>query len=382
MPNRAQPALPRFEAGIDRLLRSLLSLPTGPYHESAIASLVLRHVRRMGLDVERDCHGNLLVQYRFGRASGSLGWIAHMDHPALETVPCPDGKGACARFLGFLRPEYLRGASLLVADGRRERRKTRVVSVPTRGWPATKLVRLDPETAPEPGTLLVFDLPDYERSGSRIRARQCDDLAGVGAVLAMFRELIRRKVHGEVWGIFTRAEEEGFIGAIGLADAGILAPEQPLISVECSAERPTALLGKGFVVRVADRILNFDPATTRALTRIAAELAAEDRTFHWQRALMDGGICEASALLAAGYRTGAVCVPLRNYHNMGEEGRLAPEIISLQDLAGLVRFMVEVSGRRREFDQALPAIRRRFEKRTASARRRLVLGTGDASSEG
>ena len=66
--------------------------------------------------------------------------------------------------------------------------------------------------------------------------------------------------------------------------------------------------------------------------------AAKD--FRWQRKLMDGGTCEGTAFQAYGYRVGALCVPLLNYHNMGENGRIAAEAVSLSDLTNLVRWML------------------------------------------
>ncbi len=53
-----------------------------------------------------------------------------------------------------------------------------------------------------------------------------------------------------VFGLFTRAEEVGFVGAVHLAKAWPLPEGVRFVSLETSAPRGGAELGKGPVVRV------------------------------------------------------------------------------------------------------------------------------------
>jgi endoglucanase len=64
---------------------------------------------------------------------------------------------------------------------------------------------------------------------------------------------------------------------------------------------------------------------------------------------MAGGSCEATAFGAYGYEATCLCLPLGNYHNMGDLDRVqlghvparpAPEIISLSDFDGLVSLLI------------------------------------------
>jgi endoglucanase len=66
---------------------------------------------------------------------------------------------------------------------------------------------------------------------------------------------------------------------------------------------------------------------------------------------MAGGACEASVFCAAGYDATCLCLPLGNYHNMGDlaavqEGtnqgpaRIEREFISVADFDGLVDLLV------------------------------------------
>jgi hypothetical protein len=59
----------------------------------------------------------------------------------------------------------------------------------------------------------------------------------------------------------------------------------------------------------------------------------------WQRLLMGAGACEATVFHRAGFPTGALCVAMQNYHNMGPGDALRRESISLRDWQGLYDFL-------------------------------------------
>ena len=145
----------------------------------------------------------------------------------------------------------------------------------------------------------------------------------------------RRRV--DVRGLFTRAEEVGFVGALAVAQGRRLPRGARIVAVEASKALPSAPQGAGPILRVGDRTSIFDDALSRWLARVAGELERGGR-FRWQRKLMDGGTCESTAFQLHGFRCAGMCLPLGNYHNMGERGRIAVETIRLSDLVGLVRF--------------------------------------------
>ncbi|NNE43420.1 MAG: hypothetical protein HKN12_04375 [Gemmatimonadetes bacterium] len=85
------------------------------------------------------------------------------------------------------------------------------------------------------------------------------------------------------------------------------------------------------------------------LHREARALQEEDPSFKFQRRLMDGGGCEASAFCAAGYRAGGVALPLINYHNMkglddGPPG-IGPETIRVSDYVSEVQLLLRLAER-------------------------------------
>jgi endoglucanase len=144
--------------------------------------------------------------------------------------------------------------------------------------------------------------------------------------------------------LLTRAEEGGFGGMLGAVQGRFLDRDALYVNIECSSAKAGAPLGAGPVVRVGDRRWVFDPAITAALTAAADELVAAGTGLQYQRKLMDGGTCEATVLMQAGFRSGAVALPLRHYHNHGGD-RLRPEAVHLDDLRGLVVLLLYLAAR-------------------------------------
>jgi putative aminopeptidase FrvX len=302
------------------ITRRILAQPTAPFHEDAVR----REIRAQLADCPHvrlieDRFGNLLALYRRGKAVARFAFAAHMDHP------------------GYVGREFLGGVP--------ERyRKIR---------PATRKFR----------GFRMWDLPACEIRGGRIRSRACDDLIGCACIVAALRELERTGAECAAWGLFTRAEEVGFIGAIELAKSGQLPKSVTVVSLETSSVKGGPVkIGAGPIIRVGDRTSVFDSGATAQLQE-AAKLAGITH----QRALMQGGTCEATAYALYGYRTAAMCVALGNYHNCGPGDGIAPEYVSVNDTLGMARLCVAVATSAPA--DALADLRGRLEKRVAEHRR-------------
>ena len=231
-----------------------------------------------------------------------------------------------------------------------------------------------------PGRFGVWDLPGFRRAPrdpDQLETRAADDLAGVAAILALLEQVERidprRRV--DVRALLTRAEEVGFVGAIAAARSGTLPRAARIVAIEASKALPHAPQGAGPILRVGDRTAIFDDGLTRWLGRVGAALAGPkgDR-FAFQRRLMDGGTCESTAYQLYGFRCAALCVPLGNYHNMSERGRIEVESIRLSDLVGLVRFFEGMI--RQDADcpraRARDPLHARLERRFRASRRSLA----------
>jgi endoglucanase len=178
----------------------------------------------------------------------------------------------------------------------------------------------------------MWHLPEpYERAGN-VYARDCDDIAGCAAMLELLARLSRKRARAEIYCLFTRAEEVGFIGAIGAAKARTMPKKLPIIAIETSSALPNAPIGAGPILRVGDRMSVFEPSVTAFCDRVAQKLAKRRKRFQFQRKLMDGGSCESTAYVAYGYLATGICLALGNYHNMDKaKQKIACEYVSLND---------------------------------------------------
>ena len=315
----------------ERLLEiagTILRQPTAPFHEGQVRETIIGLLQPCSrVDVRQDDFGNIIAHYRGTPAEGSVlpparwAFAAHMDHPGWVTPP----GGAEHQFLGGVPPEYLAA------------NRTRVR---------------------EFDGFAMWDLPPFDVRDGRIYSRACDDLIGCAAIVGLLETLDRENQPCDCYGLFTRAEEVGFVGALKMTQAGWLAEAGvTVISLETSSELPPAKMGDGPIVRVGDRTTIFDPAVTAELLA-----AAEQAKITVQRCLMSGGTCEATAFQLYGVRAGALCVALGNYHNRGPELRIEPEFVSINDFAGLTALCVEIARGATTAGDAFCRLRERLER--------------------
>jgi putative aminopeptidase FrvX len=323
------------------VLADLAARPAAPLHEAAVAGYVADFVRNLGLPLDVDGFGNLLVTYHREPSAQPLALVAHLDHPAIEITVVESPTAARATLLGGVAARYFaQPVPVLLYDG--SERATRPVAGtitsaeadPVTGRATALQVATTGPVAP--GDFGVFDLPPFQQVGDRLRLRAADDLAGVAAALLALREIVAAAVSGTVYALFTRAEEIGLVGAALAAADRLLPGDALVVSLECSPRLPGAEPGEGPVIRVGDRTSAFHPDGDTLLR--AARATIPDVLV--QRQLMSGGTCEASAFGIAGYRTGGVALPLVNYHNQGRGDRLAPEEIRVPDFLAEVALLV------------------------------------------
>jgi endoglucanase len=100
------------------------------------------------------------------------------------------------------------------------------------------------------GAFAMWDLPTFELRDDRVYSRACDDLIGCAAIVAVFHELERTAAETSIYGLFTRAEEVGFVGALKLAQSRIVPLDVIVVSLETSSEKaPGCRMGDGVIVR-------------------------------------------------------------------------------------------------------------------------------------
>jgi endoglucanase len=273
--------------------------------------------------------------------------VAHLDHPGFAVTGVADGiatltfrGGLAARHAVAGSPVDFFRRSTVEPVGRGEL----VVADEDGGRLSGGRARaLEGDVAA--GDFAMWGFPGFDVVDGRITGRACDDLLGAAVVLSTLDQLSALQPEGvAVWGLFTRAEEIGFLGTLEAIRLGTVPPWASVLSLECSQALPGAPQGGGVIVRVGDRRSIFDPGLSEAL-RAAAEAVGRDQpAFRWQRKLMDGGTCEASAFCALGFRASGLALPLGNYHNASDEGTgVGPEHVAVDDYLAGVQLLVELA---------------------------------------
>ncbi len=349
------------------VLKSLLSVPTAPFHEEAVVEQVRRWAEKRGADFRRDKAGNVFVHYRRGRPRGDSRWVfaAHMDHPGF-VVRRGRRRSVWADFFGNVGREYFPGGRVrLFAPGGEVLATVRSVRRSKDSPALSCRLELDSPADVPPETVGMWDLPAMRIRGKRLISRACDDVVGAAAIVCAMDEIISRKIDADVTALLTRAEEAGLVGAVAACETGSIPNDAMIVSVETSKAMPKARLGDGVVVRVGDAVRTFDPVLTRFVSRVARAVERRDRNFRFVRQLMPGGTCESTVYALWDHVTTGLCLPLANYHNQGPNGRIAAEQVNTDDFDALVKLMVALPDEKRgprDTDQALKKIFRQVLK--------------------
>ncbi|HEY6170113.1 MAG TPA: M20/M25/M40 family metallo-hydrolase [Verrucomicrobiae bacterium] len=343
----------------------LMRQPAAPYFEDAVRAEAMNICREHGLSHELDQNGNLIVRLQTARGVRPIALAAHLDHPGFH-VQRRKGGGLAVQFHGGVSAAHFRpGLRIRLIPGAVPARLGRKLAGDRRFEVAGNVpAGARPQFA-------VWELEDFAVRRGRIVARACDDLGGVAVTLATLVELKRRRAKVNVIGAISRAEEVGFHGALMLAEKRRLPLDTLVISLETSRELPPTKMGAGVIVRVGDRTSIFDSDATRFLTEVAAGIQRRDSRFQFQRALMSGGTCEATAYQEYGYQTAAVCVALGNYHNCAPGHRIAAEFVCADDLVGMQRLLAETARSMPRFDALVAKLPARLRKLARQADRAL-----------
>jgi endoglucanase len=366
----------------ERWLKALTSIPTAAGHEGRVIGWIERWVAaRRNLSIARDGGGNLFVRRRLPRGARAarppLFITAHLDHPAFVVLGVRR-RDVQLEFRGTVHDPYFNRARIEIFAGDGRRHGARIVALDAAAKPFKRITaRLDKDVdvvaSGDIARWAFDDRPLPHVAGGLLHTHACDDLAGAAAALCAMDVLRSRKGMGHVALLFTRAEEVGFIGAIAACRDKSVPKRSRLICLETSRSFAESPIGAGPIVRVGDRMSVFEPNLTNTIGLIMTEHEKARAGFRWQRKLMPGGTCEATAFSAFGYQSTCLCLPLGNYHNMVEIDRVTaggrravvgPEFISVNDFHGLVEMLVVCATK---LDSpGRPSLRRRMDELMAS----------------
>lgn len=352
-----------MSAHLDSLLHEILSQPTAPFREKQVIAKIIQALDDAGVPYLQDPIGNIVLgadsekaylkKIRAKSPEPVRVFIAHLDHPGFHGVSWKSDSELLVKWHGGTPTQHLEGSKVWLAgpEGRIAEGSLKDVKLLSSGRAIESgTVEYLSQSLPSPLPAekiyggFQFRAPVWVE-GDLIYTKAADDLIGAYALTSLAIRLWKKKRSADFpfLAVLTRAEEVGFIGAIGHFELGWLQKAKRnviCVSLETSRTLPGAEIGKGPVVRLGDRMTVFDPGALRILTELAQSHLPERH----QRRIMDGGSCEATAATAYGFPCVGISVPLGNYHNQSLEGGPdaappngpAPEFVHSQDIQGLL----------------------------------------------
>lgn len=351
-----------------RILRGLCSVPTAPFVERHVVEYVRQYVaERPRLRLRTDRHGNLLIELPGKQRVPRWIFTAHMDHPGFVATRMVGARTVEAAFRGYVLGDFFDGERVRFFDGQREIAAVVLSHVEGKERPVPGRALLRVNAVVPHGSPGMWDQGTGRIKNGKFYSRVCDDLAGAAAALQMLDMLCERRPAGTVGVLLTRAEEEGFIGAIAASlEPRLLRKTDRVIAIECSAMQPFVPQGKGAIIRIGDRTSVFNSSLSYFISQQAAALAKYDRTFAHQRALMPGGTCEATVYDVYGFLAASICVALGNYHNMDSaKKRIGPEFIDVNDWKSMVKLFVQIARNGHKYEPGHAELKKRLGRRFA-----------------
>lgn len=385
-------------------LKELTAIPTAAGHEHRVIDWINNWLStRPDIASKTDAHGNIELRLSNNEPTNNpIYFTAHLDHPAFVVEETLSSSEVILAFRGGVMADYFPDATIRIhppysdatgpdtpttyalatitnehkvdqADNK-PWSETDTNDNPNKPKPPFKLyhaILKDPQPI-TPGSIATWDLPDPEiitdeNDNQILYTNACDDLAALAAALCALDELRIINDKSDTRVLLTRAEEIGFIGAIGACRDKFMPEHSRIIALENSRAFPDSPIHAGPIVRVGDRISVFSPDLTGAVAKVAETIAGGPATptasqkesdlpkWRWQRKLMAGGACEASVFCAYNYTSTCVCLPLGNYHNManltdaqagtheqihGTPPRVGREHIGIDDYQGMIDLLV------------------------------------------
>ena len=357
-----------------QILRSLGENPATSFYERLVSIRIESMLTTMAIPFILDDYGNVIAKVTGTDSLESpIAFVAHMDHPGFEVIEDGDGTVVAGALGGVPLAALRKNVNAFSFDSSGTRVSCRLEPLPELG---KRRVYVRSEAPLGIGTPIVFDLPDMIVENGTIKMRALDDLGGCAAILASLESISADPPESDVYGVFTRAEEVGLIGARLLSGEKTLPENTFVVSVETSSLIPGVIQGGGPIIRTGDASYTFNAEAEQILIMGRENILKEDSEFRCQRQLMSAGSCEASAFAVNGYRTTGIAFALGNWHNattsiMDEKGDVGEEYISLQDFEGGVR-LIESAARSVSARHDSPLPSRAIAEVTEEYRNRLL----------
>ncbi len=316
-----------------QLIRDLSLIPTATFYEDLIQQRVMEELASIPVEAQTDEFGDIIALYNGDPSltdATNIALVVHSDHPAFHLTELANGK-LLANMMGGLNKDLAIGSTLDLhvspTEGGIFQTKgniTEEVDIGA-GNPSRRfLVEVDGSS--KGLTFGTLALGPMSIDNQVIRASVLDDFAGIAMVIEAQRQIAQEGIPINVYTVFHRAEEVGFIGAYGVASKNPFPKSTFVFSVETSSiiakrnrtdkeSQIIAKLGEGIIIREGDAMTpGYDSETIHLMRAAGLEMGSSKV----QKQRMYGGSCEASLYYAMGYRAAGLCLPLFAWHNNGD----------------------------------------------------------------
>ena len=297
-----------------RILQEVCSTPTAPFAEQYVVR-VRREVRSRS---RSSCYLAIppaICSSMLRSKNKGPRWVfaAHMDHPGFVARRMIDAETLEADFRGWVRSITFKGEQVRFFGERRDRRNGQRSDGPgftlgeDRKVPRTVRLRVRKPVAP--GSPGMLDQGEGRVKGRQVLLAACATTSPAPpprcTMLDQLVDKARRRRPSAV--LLTRAEEEGFIGAIAAVARAETAAQNPTASSPSKPPRssPTPRRARAPSSASATRPASSTPPSPTSSPSKPKQLAKKDKTFKYQRALMPGGTCEATVYDVYGFTAGS-----------------------------------------------------------------------------
>jgi len=309
-----------------KTIEEVLSIPSVSYFENwFINNIIKRFENEPKITIQQDGFKNTLIKYN-SEINQTFTFQSHIDHPGF--IHFGNGRvravgknqplnvGEQIRF--FKYPNDIGDLATILEVNKKEL----IVSLPIN----------------YPFAIGLFDYKPLDIKKDTMEGRSFDDTLSSALLVYMLELAIRKNYKNSFSVLFTKAEEEGEIGALVL-DKNKLDISKNMITVEIMAD--DGQFGNGIVFREGDLYSKYDPELYFELTGISSGLKRYDDKYNYQ--IIDNhypGKTEAFIFSSYGYKTIVICMATKNKHNNDRSiWEPKPEIVSKNDLLSMAKFL-------------------------------------------
>jgi putative aminopeptidase FrvX len=214
-----------------RFLREIADVPTTSFFEHRVNNRIRRILtEQFGqnevVETSADGFGNVIVHYKGSKNVDhplNIAYVVHTDHPGFHATPLAS-KQLMLKLMGGLNKGLVVGSLVDLYDCYDHELPCITRGIISEEFDAESAnpsgrYRMATDDHVDQRAFAVLHLPELEISDSIIRAPVLDDYASIAMSLAALKDVVDKKLSVDVYVVFHRGEEIGFVGAYGVASS-------------------------------------------------------------------------------------------------------------------------------------------------------------------